>query len=287
MFSNTEFNHLKLKLDQLYLSLSGGKVNGETVFSKKVTFGSGDKVIKIHDGIIEGIGDFADTNFVGTRAEWENLSVAEKAKYLTMDFTDDSGFGDISDEDVTFTSSDVVDANANSWTVVSPIASGTTLNTLFSRVSQMFKNIRFLKNRVTNDFDFFLNQEKRVGTWINGEAIYKRTILINKSYNPTSNYSYAEDISSWYKNPIDNPINGMIVIDTKVLAWWDGDSQGTTRGYGKNATINTQNWVAFTGGHIFDIYVEASANLLYVRVTANAKLYLKYVTVYYYRLNGT
>lgn len=65
MFSNTEFNHLKLKLDQLYLSLSGGKVNGETVFSKKVTFGSGKKTIKIHDGIIEGL-DFPEGHLLGT-----------------------------------------------------------------------------------------------------------------------------------------------------------------------------------------------------------------------------
>lgn len=92
--------------------------------------------------------------FVGTRADWNNLSAAEKAKYLTMDFTDDGGFGDISDEDVTFTSSDVVDADANSWTVVSPIASGTTLNTLFSRVSQMFKNVRYLYNKFNNGFNY-------------------------------------------------------------------------------------------------------------------------------------
>ena len=51
---NTEFNRLKLKTDQLYLPLSGGKVNGETTFSKRVTVGSGKKEITINDGVIEG-----------------------------------------------------------------------------------------------------------------------------------------------------------------------------------------------------------------------------------------
>jgi len=54
MKSNTEFNRLKLKTDQLYLPLSGGKVNGETTFSKGVTVGSGKKEITINDGVIEG-----------------------------------------------------------------------------------------------------------------------------------------------------------------------------------------------------------------------------------------
>ena len=90
--------------------------------------------------------DGDSTNYLGAKAAWDLLSSTIKAQYLTMDFIDDDGFGDISDEDVTFTSSDVVDADADSWTVVSPIASGTTLNTLFSRVSQMFKNIRYLHN---------------------------------------------------------------------------------------------------------------------------------------------
>ena len=54
MKSNTEFNRLKLKTDQLYLPLSGGKVNGETTFSKGVTVGSGKKEVTINDGVIEG-----------------------------------------------------------------------------------------------------------------------------------------------------------------------------------------------------------------------------------------
>lgn len=84
MFSNTEFNHLKLKLDQLYLSLSGGKVNGETVFSKKVTFGSGKKTIKIHDGIIEGL-DFPEGHLLGTCT----TAAATAAKVVTLtDVTD-------------------------------------------------------------------------------------------------------------------------------------------------------------------------------------------------------
>lgn len=42
MKSNTEFNKYKVKNDELYLSKSGGKVEGETVFTGGVRFSSGD-----------------------------------------------------------------------------------------------------------------------------------------------------------------------------------------------------------------------------------------------------
>lgn len=82
--SNTEFNRLKLKTDQLYLPLSGGKVNGETIFTDKVTFGTGKKTIKIHDGIIEGL-DFPEGLLLGTC----DTAAATAAKVVTLtDVTD-------------------------------------------------------------------------------------------------------------------------------------------------------------------------------------------------------
>lgn len=178
MKSNTEFNRLKLKTDQLYLPLSGGKVNGETIFTDKVIFGSGSKSITIHNGKIEGLpeghtydlepssdksevtltedGEDKTTlplvaTFVGTRAEWNTLSATDKAKYRIVHFTDDGGSDDISEEHITFTSSDTTDANATSWTGVTTLSSGLSLKTLFSRVSQMFKNIRYLHNVLSED----------------------------------------------------------------------------------------------------------------------------------------
>ena len=52
--------------------------------------------------------------------------------------------GDSKDCKTTFTSNDVADANATSWTAVAALTSGLTHTVLFQRVSQMFKNVRYL-----------------------------------------------------------------------------------------------------------------------------------------------
>lgn len=43
-----------------------------------------------------------------------------------------------------FTSSDVADGNATAWTSVTPLASGEVHSSIFAKISQMFKNIRYL-----------------------------------------------------------------------------------------------------------------------------------------------
>ena len=52
--------------------------------------------------------------------------------------------GDSKSNTVTFTSSDVADGSATAWTTVTKLASGITHATFFARVSQMFKNVRYL-----------------------------------------------------------------------------------------------------------------------------------------------
>ena len=49
-----------------------------------------------------------------------------------------------------FASSDTDDASATSWTVVSPIAGGETHATLFGKLSQIAKNVRFLYKTLGN-----------------------------------------------------------------------------------------------------------------------------------------
>ena len=51
---------------------------------------------------------------------------------------------DSKDDTVTFTSSDVADGSATSWTSVTPVASGEKHSSLFAKMSQMFKNVRYL-----------------------------------------------------------------------------------------------------------------------------------------------
>ena len=58
------------------------------------------------------------------------------------------GGGSTPVDHVTFTSADVQDVNATAWTSVSILGSGETLSSLFQKVSEMFKNIRFLHNEI-------------------------------------------------------------------------------------------------------------------------------------------
>lgn len=52
--------------------------------------------------------------------------------------------GDTAENTVSFTSSDTSDLDANAWTSVSTLTSGEKHSSLFTKVSQMFKNIRYL-----------------------------------------------------------------------------------------------------------------------------------------------
>lgn len=51
---------------------------------------------------------------------------------------------DSKDDTVTFTSSDVADGSATSWTTVTKVSSGEKHSSLFAKMSQMFKNVRYL-----------------------------------------------------------------------------------------------------------------------------------------------
>lgn len=52
--------------------------------------------------------------------------------------------GDTADSTTTFTTSDTADGGASSWTNVPALTSGETHKSIFAKMSQMFKNIRFL-----------------------------------------------------------------------------------------------------------------------------------------------
>ena len=64
----------------------------------------------------------------------------------------DSNGGDTEDCVATYTSSDVADGSATSWTSVTPMATGETHSSLFGKLSQMAKNVRYLKNTQTMYF---------------------------------------------------------------------------------------------------------------------------------------
>lgn len=64
-----------------------------------------------------------------------------------MDTIDDelaNPTGDSADSTTTFTSSDVADGSATAWTNITPMTSGETHKSLFAKLSQAIKNLRYL-----------------------------------------------------------------------------------------------------------------------------------------------
>ena len=56
----------------------------------------------------------------------------------------DGALHDTQNSVATFTSSDVADGSATSWASVTKVDSGETHKSIFAKMSQMFKNIRYL-----------------------------------------------------------------------------------------------------------------------------------------------
>ena len=65
------------------------------------------------------------------------------AVYTALD-TKLNNDGDSKNNTTTFTSSDVADGSASAWTSVAVLASGEKHSSIFAKISQMFKNIRYL-----------------------------------------------------------------------------------------------------------------------------------------------
>ncbi len=116
-----------------------------------------------------------------------------------------------SDATNTFTSGDVADGSATSWTTVAALASGETTGNILNKISNMFKNIRYLyknmlKWTIDNDgsgntslqatIQNDINNNVATGTYSHAEG-YHTTASGNSShaegYSTTAgNYSHAE-----------------------------------------------------------------------------------------------
>jgi hypothetical protein len=102
--------------------------------------------------------------------------------------------GDTANNIVSFTSSDVADGSASAWTTVSKLSSGEKHSSIFAKVSQMFKNVRYLYKMLgTTDISKIGN-----GTCTGaisslssslGNISFTAIGLSNKSINVKENYS--------------------------------------------------------------------------------------------------
>lgn len=153
-----------------------------------------------------------------------------------------------------FTSSDVADGSATAWTSVTPLASGEVHSSIFAKISQMFKNIRYLYKmlgttnissigggtvtgaistlnskftgtNIPNNSD--LNDYTDVGKYYTGSSSATATI-VNKPSDLTSAFVMEVQLRGGYLNQIIYDYGGKMYIRGKVSSGW-------------------QSWYKFTG----------------------------------------
>ena len=115
------------------LSTKVDKVDGKQLSTEDFTTEEKEALGSLMGGSVTGVKGNAESSY---RTGNVNLTPANIGALATN--------GDSKSNTVTFTSNDVDDASATSWTSVSKLATGITHATFFQRVSQMFKNVRYI-----------------------------------------------------------------------------------------------------------------------------------------------
>lgn len=107
--------------------------------------------------------------------------------------------GDTASNVTSFTSSDVADGSASSWTSVATLTSGETHTSLFAKVSQMFKNVRYLyKMFGTTDISSIgngtvtgaISSQNKALAQLNNIGNYKQTDTLLVSSKLSANIEY-------------------------------------------------------------------------------------------------
>jgi hypothetical protein len=118
---------------------------------KKVHYNGSSKIIK---ALCKAVNDIIDSGGSGgdTVTITPTLLSGNKIADYTINGVADELYipDDGKDMTETFTSSDVADGSATSWTSVAKLDSGETHSSIFAKMSQMFKNVRFLYKTLGN-----------------------------------------------------------------------------------------------------------------------------------------
>lgn len=133
-----------------------------------------------------------------------------------------NGTRDTAADTTSFTSSDVTDGNATSWTVVPPLQSGETQTNLFGKLSQIAKNVRYLyKMQVLAEGTGY--KVTKCGRIINVTAYYYLgNIYLNDMPIPANNLNTISPIF------VGNTIVGSIAATTdgKIQIYASGSDSG-------------------------------------------------------------
>lgn len=132
--------------------------------------------------------------------------------------------GDTASNVTSFTSSDVADGSAPSWTNVATLTSGETHTSLFAKVSQMFKNVRYLyKMFGTTDISYIGGGTVTGAISSQNKALAQTVFYVNsnKEHTPASIVAISRPIA--YTNGVAEldissfKITPIIVLSVNVL----------------------------------------------------------------------
>ena len=102
----------------------------------------------------------------------------------------DEAIHDTKNSIATFASSDVADGSATAWTSVAKVNSGETHKSIFAKMSQMFKNIRYLYKLIgTTDISSIEDGTITKGlSSLNDSFVLSQISKIRFGYDPNNNY---------------------------------------------------------------------------------------------------
>lgn len=145
-----------------------------------------------------------------------------KAEYLTTT-------GDTKNNVTTFQSSDTTDALATAWTSVTKLNSGESHSSIFAKMSQMFKNIRYLYKMLgTTDIS------QIGGGNVTGAIASLNTSLTNKQDKLTNPLVQADVVNNLTSTATNKPLSA---YQGKLLNDKIANSTLNNNGYVKNYTV--------------------------------------------------
>ena len=181
--------------------------------------------------------------------------------------------GDTASNVTSFTSSDVADGSAPSWTNVATLTSSETHTSLFAKVSQMFKNVRYLYKMLgTTDIS-------KIGNGTCTGAISSLNSSLENNFNMARDVPLA---SGAIVKPCRTSETLTLLDDVNRLACKLSNVQNVMS---LIFSVNTEKFpmVASTGhGRVVDIYVDYTASpywKLVVKSTIDGKIYTNYINL--------
>lgn len=173
---------------------------------------------------------------------------------------------DISNTTVTFASGDTADSGANTWTSVAKMASGEKHASLFAKVSQMFKNVRYLYKMLGTTDISAIGGGTVTGALSQLNTNLADLIIQSVIINRNGNYGYIRDCigSVCYKNKtaffhIEGEISG--TVDLLFTDFGFPPNLKTPISIYGDVTIGQYKLLATTENE--------NKNILYIRVVSN------------------